>query len=78
VRSRRTCRRAIARSPASSDETSAQVLRHTFGTTLVRGRADLVLVAELVDHARLETTRGYTRPTAGDRQKALDLLPIER
>ena len=30
-------------------------------------------VAELMGHARLETTRAYTRPTAEDRAKALDL-----
>jgi integrase len=59
------------------NETTAHVLRHTFGTTLLRpadGRAgaDLVLVAELMGHARLETTRAYTRPTA------LDLLPVDR
>jgi len=48
------------------DETTAHVLRHTFGTHLVRspdGRpgADLVLVAELMGHARLETARAHTR-----------------
>jgi integrase/recombinase XerC len=31
-----------------------------------------------VGHARLETTRAYTRPTAEDREKALDLLPVDR
>ena len=29
-------------------------------------------------HARLETTRAYTRPTAEGRAKALDLLPVDR
>ncbi len=55
----------------------AHVLRHTFATTLVRGGTDLVIVAELLGHARLETTRGYTRPTAEDRTKALDLLVVD-
>ncbi len=49
-----------------------------FSTTLVRGGADLVLVAELMGHAWLETTRAYTRPTAEDRAKALELLPVDR
>jgi integrase/recombinase XerC len=36
---------------------SAHVLRHTCVTNLVRGGNDLVLVAELAGHPRLETTR---------------------
>jgi integrase/recombinase XerC len=69
--------------PSTPDEATAHVLRHTFGTHLVRppdGRpgADRVLVAELTGHARLETTRAYTRPTAEDRAKVLGLLPVDR
>jgi integrase/recombinase XerC len=68
----------LAEAASQDDETTAHVLRHTFGTTLVRGGADLVWVAKLMGHARLETTRAYTRPTAEDREKALDLLPVDR
>ena len=39
---------------------SGHVLRHTFGTRLVRDGHNLVLVAELMGHARTETTRGYS------------------
>lgn len=42
------------------------------------GGTALVLVAELLGHARLDTVRSYTRPSADDRAKALDLLPIDR
>ena len=71
--------------PESASENSAlfcvralaHILRYIFATTLVRG-TNLVLVAELLGHARLETTRGYTRPTAADYLKALDLLPVDR
>lgn len=56
---------------------TAHVLRHTFATTLVRGGTDLIIVAELMGHARLETTRGYTRPSAEDRMRALDLLAVD-
>jgi hypothetical protein len=37
----------------------------------------LVIAAEPLGHARLETTRVYTRPTAEDRSKAVDLLPVD-
>jgi len=67
----------IATRAGLDDEITAHVLRHTFATTLVRGGTDLVIVAELLGHARLETTRGYTRPTAADRAKALDLLTVD-
>lgn len=67
----------IASSAGLDDDTTTHVLRHSFATTLVRGGTDLVIVAELLGHARLETTRVYTRPTAEDRAKALDLLPVD-
>ncbi len=68
----------IATAAALDDHITAHVLRHTFATTLVRGGTDLVTVAELLGHARLETTRGYTRPTDEDRTRALDLLPTDQ
>ncbi len=60
------------------DHVTAHVLRHSFATALVRGGTDLVIAAELLGHARLETTRVYTRPTAEDRSKAVDLLPVDQ
>jgi len=54
------------------------VLRHTFGTQLVRAGIDLVTVAELMGHARLETTRVYTLPTKADRERALSALLTDR
>ena len=47
-------------------------------TTLVRGGTDLVIVAEMLGHARLDTVRAYTRPTADDRAEALNPLPTDR
>ena len=58
---------AIAATAGLEDDTTVHILRHTFATTLVRGGTDLVIVAELLGHARLETTRIYTRPSAEDR-----------
>jgi site-specific recombinase XerD len=56
---------------------SAHVLRHTCVTNLVRGGNDIVLVAELAGHRRLETTRRYSLPSAADRQAAMDGLEID-
>jgi integrase/recombinase XerC len=58
-------------------ELSAHVLRHTFVTGLVRAGNDLVLVAELAGHRRLETTRRYSLPSKADRQKAVTDLEID-
>ena len=69
---------AIAGAAGLDEDTTVHTLRHTFATTLVRGGTDLVIVAELLGHARLETTRGYTRPSAEDRTRALDLLLVDK
>ncbi len=67
----------IAERAGLDDRVTAHVLRHSFATTLVRGGTDLVIAAELLGHARLETTRVYTRPSAEDRRKAVALLPVD-
>ncbi|MFE6448754.1 tyrosine-type recombinase/integrase [Nocardiopsis dassonvillei] len=61
------------------------VLRHTFGTDLLRGRGevatapvDVVLVAELMGHADLNTTRRYTLPSEVDKARALEALTTDR
>ncbi|MGH3174058.1 MAG: tyrosine-type recombinase/integrase [Streptosporangiaceae bacterium] len=71
--------RAIA-AEANLDEEhiTAHIGRHTFATTLVRGGTDLVTVADMLGHARLDTVRLYTHPTAADRERALNLLPHDR
>jgi site-specific recombinase XerD len=58
-------------------ELSAHVLRHTFVTDLVRAGNDLVLVAELAGHRRLETTRRYSLPSEADRQQAVADLEVD-
>ena len=67
----------IAHTAAPDDNATAHVLRHTFATRLVRGRTDLVIVAELLGHARLETTRVYSRPTREDAERTLDRLDVD-
>ncbi|WP_017611625.1 tyrosine-type recombinase/integrase [Nocardiopsis salina] len=61
------------------------VLRHTFGTDLVRGcgdlakePVDLVTVAELMGHADINTTRRYALPTEADKAAALEVLTVDR
>jgi integrase/recombinase XerC len=56
---------------------SAHVLRHTFLTRMVRQGSDLVLVAELAGHRRLETTRRYSLPSDLDRLLAVENLQID-
>ena len=45
---------------------------------LERSGNDLVLVAELAGHRRLETTRRYSVPSAADWQAAMDAVEIEQ
>jgi integrase/recombinase XerC len=56
---------------------SAHILRHTCLTNLVRSGHDLVLVAEIAGHRRLETTRRYSLPSLADREKAMEELRME-
>jgi len=67
---------SIAQS-AGLDHLTAHMLRHTFGTSLVRDGVDLVTVAQLMGHARLETTRAYTQPSQADLERALGALPVD-
>lgn len=50
---------------------SAHRLRHSCLTNLVRQGSDLVLVAEIGGHRRLETTKRYTLPSADDKERAM-------
>ncbi len=68
---------AITKAAGLDDHVTSHVLRHTFGTELTRSGVDLVTVAELMGHASLETTRLYTRPSAADLQRAVDLLTAD-
>ena len=51
-------------------------LRHTFGTQLLRNGVDVVTVADLMGHAKLDSTRIYTRSSATDRARAIDIALI--
>ncbi len=56
---------------------SAHVLRHTCLTNLIRRGNDLVLVAEVAGHKRLETTRRYSLPSLEDHERAMEGLHVD-
>jgi len=58
-------------------ELSAHVLRHTFVTNLIRSGADVVLVAELAGHRRLDTTRRYSLPSQADKDAAVEAVLVD-
>jgi len=51
---------------------------HTFGTNLLRNGVDIVTVAELMGHRRLDTTRLHTRPPERDLENAVAKLPTDQ
>ena len=53
------------------------MLRHTCLTNLVRQGEDLVMVAEIAGHVRIETTRRYSLPSKADRQAAMERMDVE-
>jgi site-specific recombinase XerD len=58
-------------------ELSAHTLRHTAVTNLIRSGADVVLVAEIAGHRRLDTTRRYSLPSEADRDAAVEAVLVE-
>ncbi len=55
-------------------EMSSHTCRHTALSRLIRAGVDIVIVAEVAGHSRLETTRRYSLPTADDKIAALEKL----
>jgi site-specific recombinase XerD len=54
---------------------SPHILRHTFGTRVLRDMGvDVVTVAQLMGHESIETTRRYTRPTEEGLRQAVEKL----
>jgi len=55
-------------------EMSSHSLRHTCLSKLIRQGFDIVIVAEIAGHSRLETTRRYSLPSANDKISAMEQL----
>lgn len=69
---------AIGQAAGLDDDITAHIGRHTFVTQLIRGGEDLVTVAEIAGHSRLDTLRVYSRPTDDDKHHALRHLTVDR
>lgn len=54
------------------EKVTPHVLRHTFATRILREGKDLVIVAALLGHSRLETTARYTKPTYQELENAVE------
>lgn len=61
---------------AGKSRVHPHTLRHTFGTQLLRNGIDIVIVADLMGHATLDTTRSYTRSSETDRARAIETALI--
>lgn len=61
---------------AGKSRVHPHTLRHSFGTQLLRNGVDIVIVADLMGHATLDTTRSYTRSSETDRARAIETVLI--
>jgi Phage integrase family len=68
-----------ARRARAGIEESAHALRHTVATRLVRDHAhDLVLVADILEHADVKTTRRYARSASSNGEPHWKISPTDR
>jgi site-specific recombinase XerD len=61
---------------AGLEDVSPHTLRHTFGKLVLDAGEDLVIVAKLLGHERLETTAIYTQPSDRDLERAVEKLAV--
>jgi len=54
------------------EKVTPHVLRHTFATNLLRNGVDIVLLAALLGHSRLDTTAIYTLPSYSQMETAVE------
>jgi integrase/recombinase XerC len=59
---------------ANLEGVSPHKLRHTFGKSLLDSGVDLVTVASLLGHSRLDTTAVYTQPSRVDQERAVEKI----
>ncbi len=73
----RTCLTSLTSLNRPSPGTLRNPVQISAATSLVRGQTDLVVVAELVGHSRLDTARQYSLPTEQDKADALNHLTTD-
>lgn len=61
---------------AGLENVSPHILRHTFGKQALESGENLVMVAALLGHSRLDTTAIYTEPSQQDLEKAVEKLAV--
>ena len=59
---------------AGLEHVTPHVLRHSFAKQVLDTGTDLVAVAKLLGHERLDTTARYTQPTERDLERAVERL----
>ncbi len=59
---------------AGLENVTPHILRHSFAKQALDSESDLVTVATLLGHQRLETTAIYTKPSERDLEKAVERL----
>jgi site-specific recombinase XerD len=62
---------------AGLDSVTPHQLRHSFGKHALDAGVDLVTVAKLLGHTRLDTTARYTTPSEMDLEKAVEKLEVD-
>jgi integrase/recombinase XerC len=62
---------------AGLQDVTPHTLRHTFAKLLLDSGVDLVTLAKLLGHERIETTAIYTTPSQQDLEQAVDRLSVE-
>lgn len=60
------------------EKVAVHSLRHTFGASLLRSGANLVVIQELLGHKKLETTRRYLHINDLDLRNAVDKLVLSK
>lgn len=80
LQARRRCAAPPSSAPPNSPPPTVSVhtLRHTVATNLLRSGVDIVVLAQVMGHRRLDTTRRYTLPTHADLERAVAKLPTDQ